>query len=478
MKIIKILIVFISIFFVISCKSKVITKDGKTISTSSFTKKPNILIIHVDDLGYHDLSRNGSKIYQTPNIDKLATESVVFNNAYANYPRCVPSRYAMMTGNYPVKNGNVPDDGFEMSDIKDNKNFVKNIKKSGYQTAYFGKWHLGDENSLKDFGYDYSFAAGHSGSPISFIHPFNKQKWGNGKSKKSPIPNVDEVSKKGDYLMDVMTDNVIKYIKNANRNKPFMAMFSFYAVHQPLEAKEEDIKRNTKEIKNFDFGSQPEFIKEGTGRTKMRQNHPKYAAMIETMDENVGKLLQTLKDLNIDDNTIIVFSSDHGGLSNDGTKQRDLATSNFPLRAGKGWLYEGGIKIPLFVKWNKKFAPRKEDNALVTLMDVFPTLLDVTSKKSLNTDGKSFLPILSDKDKWTDRTIFWHSSRARPVNTGDTKSSAIRQGNYKLINWYIEGRTELYDISKDPYESKDLSKVNPQITAQLLKKLNNWKSNF
>jgi arylsulfatase A-like enzyme len=200
--------------------------------------------------------------------------------------------------------------------------------------------------------------------------------------------------------------------------------------------------------------------------------------MIETMDQNVGKLLQTLKDLNIDDNTIIVFSSDHGGLSNDGTKKRDLATSNFPLRAGKGWLYEGGIKIPLFVKWNKKFAPRKEDNALVTLMDVFPTLLDVTSKKSLNTDGKSFLPILNDKEKWTDRTIFWHSSKARPVNTGDTKSSAIRQGNYKLINWYIEGRTELYDISKDPYESKDLSKVNPQITAQLLKKLNNWKSNF
>lgn len=460
------------LIFLSNCKSTINNK----ISTQ--TKKPNILIIHVDDLGYHDLSRNGSKIYQTPNIDKLATESVVFNNAYANYPRCVPSRYAMMTGNYPIQNGDVPDDGFQMNDVKDNKNFVKNIKKSGYQTAYFGKWHLGDENSLKDFGYDYSFAAGHSGSPISFIHPFNKQKWGNGKSKKSPIPNVDEVSKKGDYLMDVMTDNVIKYIKNAEGNKPFMAMFSFYAVHQPLEAKEKDIQRNKTEIKNYDFGNQPQFIKEGTGRTKMRQNHPKYAAMVETMDENVGRLLKTLKDLNIDNNTIVVFSSDHGGLSNDGTNKRDLATSNFPLRAGKGWLYDGGIKVPLFVKWANQLKPKEDAKSIVMLMDVFPTLLDITSNTSLNTDGKSFLPILNNKEKWNDRTVFWHSSKARPVNTGDTKSSAIRKGDFKLINWYKEGRIELYNIANDPSETKDLSKEKPQVTSDLLKELNNWKSNF
>ena len=460
------------LIFLSNCKSTINNK----ISTQ--TKKPNILIIHVDDLGYHDLSRNGSKIYQTPNIDKLATESVVFNNAYANYPRCVPSRYAMMTGNYPIQNGDVPDDGFQMNDVKDNKNFVKNIKKSGYQTAYFGKWHLGDENSLKDFGYDYSFAAGHSGSPISFIHPFNKQKWGNGKSKKSPIPNVDEVSKKGDYLMDVMTDNVIKYIKNAEGNKPFMAMFSFYAVHQPLEAKEKDIQRNKKEINNFNFGTQPLFIKEGTGRTKMRQNHPKYAAMVETMDENVGRLLKTLKDLNIDNNTIVVFSSDHGGLSNDGTNKRDLATSNFPLRAGKGWLYDGGIKVPLFVKWANQLKPKEDAKSIVMLMDVFPTLLDITSNTSLNTDGKSFLPILNNKEKWNDRTVFWHSSKARPVNTGDTKSSAIRKGDFKLINWYKEGRIELYNIANDPSETKDLSKEKPQVTLHLLKELNNWKSNF
>jgi len=458
------------VFF--SCK----IKDSKNISTK--VDKPNILIIHVDDLGYHDLSIHGSKIYQTPNIDAFAKESVRFTNAYANYPRCVPSRYAMMTGNYPIKDGDVPDDGFKMDNVKDDKNFVKTIKAAGYKTAYFGKWHLGDKESLQTFGYDYSFAAGHAGSPISFMYPFNTPKWTKKKSKKSPIPDVEEVSKEGDYLMDVMTNNVIKYIKKRDKNKPFMAMFSFYAVHQPLEAKEKDINRNKKEIKNFDFGNQPEFIKEGTGRTKMRQNHPKYAAMVETMDENVGKLLQLLKDLNIDDNTIIVFSSDHGGLSNDGTKKRDLATSNFPLRAGKGWLYEGGIKIPLFIKWNKNFTPKTETKSLVTLMDVFPTLLDITSKKSLHTDGKSFLPVLKNKEHWEDRTVFWHSSKARPKNTGDTKSSVIRKGNYKLINWYKEGRTELYDIVNDPSEQNDISKQKPQLTKQLLEELNNWKSNF
>ena len=461
-----------------SCKSKQ-NKQASTSTSSSISSeaKPNILIIHVDDLGYHDLSIYGSQIYQTPNIDALAKQSVQFTNAYANYPRCVPSRYAMMTGNYPVQNGDVPDDGFKMDNVADNKNFVKSIKSAGYQTAYFGKWHLGGEESLKDFGYDYSFAAGGSGSPISFLYPFNEKK-GKGKSKKTPIPDVDEVSKEGDYLTDVMTDNVAKYITNADKSKPFMAMFSFYAVHQPLEAKENDIKQNKEEIKNFNFGNQPEFISEGTGRTKMRQDHARYAAMVETMDENVGKLLQLLKDLNIEDNTIIIFSSDHGGLSNDGTKQRDLATSNFPLRAGKGWLYDGGIKVPLFIKWNGKFQPKTNNESLVMLMDVFPTVLDITANKSLDTSGKSFLPVLLNKDEWNDRTVFWHSSKARPVNTGDTKSSAIRKGNYKLINWYIEGRTELYDMSKDPYEAYNISEENPELTEQLLKELNKWKSKF
>ena len=475
MNVLRLFFVLTLVALVIGCKTKIISKEADKVNISS--QKPNILIIHVDDLGFYDLSINGSQIYQTPNIDALAKQSVVFNNAYANYPRCVPSRYAMMTGNYPIQNGDVPDDGFEMTSVPDNKKFVKNIKASGYQTAYFGKWHLGSEQSLKDFGYDFSFAAGHAGSPISFLYPFNEPN-GKGINDKTPIPDVDAVSKEGDYLMDVMTENVAKYIENVDKNKPFMAMFSFYAVHQPLEAKEKDIERNKVEIKNFDFGNQPEYINEGTGRTKMRQDNPTYAAMVETMDENVGKLLQLLKDLKLDDNTIIIFSSDHGGLSNDGTNQRQLATTNYPLRAGKGWLYDGGIKVPLMVKWNGKFQPKTDKESLVMLMDVFPTLLDITVQKDLKTNGKSFLPLLENKEQWTDRTVFWHSSKARPTNTGDTKSSAIRKGDFKLINWYKEGRTELYNIVEDPSETNNISKENPQLTEQLLKELNHWKANF
>ena len=330
---------------------------------------------------------------------------------------------------------------------------------------------------MQQFGYDYSFAAGHAGSPMSFLYPFNQKK-GKGKSNKSPIPNVDEVSKEGDYLTDVMTNEVVKYIQNRDQSKPFLAMFSFYAVHQPLEAKKADIQRNRKEINAFDFGNQPEYISEGTGRTKMRQDHATYAAMVENMDENIGRLLQVLRDLNLDDNTIVIFSSDHGGLSNDGTKQRQLATSNYPLRAGKGWLYDGGIKIPLLVKWNGKFQPKTDQKSLVMLMDVFPTLLDITAKKSLNTNGKSFLPILKNEETWTDRTVFWHSAKARPVNTGDTKSSAIRKGDYKLIHWYVENRVEVYNISQDPSEKNDLSAEKPQLTKQLLDELREWKATF
>lgn len=441
---------------------------------STAQTKPNIFIIHVDDLGYHDLSVHGSKIYQTPNIDKLSTESVSFTKAYANYPRCVPSRFSMMTGNYPLQDGRVPDDGFKISEVTKNKNFVMTLKDLGYQTAYFGKWHLGDKKSLSDFGFNFSFAAGRAGSPISFYQPFNTLKR-KGKIKKKPIPDIDEVSNDGDYLTDLMTNQVINFLERGDSSKPFLVMLSYYAVHQPLEAKQEDLKRNIKEIESFDFGNQPEYILEGTGRTKMRQDNPSYAAMVENLDKNVGMILEYLRKTKILDNTVIVFSSDHGGLSNDGFNKRNLATSNFPLRAGKGWLYDGGIKVPLFVKWHNKFKPRVENKSIVTLMDVFPTLLDLTVKINLNVDGKSFLPVLYANENWQNRTIYWHSDKARPNNTGETNSSAIRMGKFKLIHWYENDEIELYNMDYDPYEKTNLADTEPKLSIELLSILNDWK---
>jgi arylsulfatase A-like enzyme len=210
----------------------------------------------------------------------------------------------------------------------------------------------------------------------------------------------------------------------------------------------------------------------------MRQDNAPYAAMVENLDENIGRILQFLKKQNLEDNTIVILSSDHGGLSNEGTKKRNLATSNFPLRAGKGHLYEGGIKIPLFVKWKGHLQPRTEEKSIVLLMDLFPTLLDITANKQLNTEGKSFLPVLQKKESWKDRTIFWHVSKARPVNTGDSKASVIRKGDYKLIEFYEQNRIELYNIAIDPSEKNNIAIKNPIITNGLLAELHQWKSNF
>jgi arylsulfatase A-like enzyme len=374
-----------------------------------------------------------------------------------------------------MQNGSVPDKGFKLKNITANKNFIKSFNKMGYQTAYFGNWHLGDKKSLHDFGFQLSFGAGKAGSPISFIYPFNIFK-GKGNNKKSPIPDVDDVSNEGDYLTDVMTKKAIGYLNAVDSSKPFMLMLSFYAVHQPLEAKSGDIKRSRIEIDATDFGKLPEYIKEGTGRTKMRQDNPTYAAMVENLDKNIGKVLGHLQTKGIMENTVIVFSSDHGGLSNDGYNKRNLATSNYPLRAGKGWLYEGGIKVPLFIKWHNQFKPRIENKSIVTLMDIFPTLLDLTAKIDLGVDGESILPILYSKKKWQNRTVYWHSNMARPKSTGDTKSSAIRRGKYKLIHWYESNGIELYNIEKDPYERNNLVPKKPRLTSNLMANLNSWKS--
>ena len=236
------------------------------------------------------------------------------------------------------------------------------------------------------------------------------------------------------------------------------------------------IRDSRREIDTTDFGNQPSYIEEGTGRTKMRQDNPAYAAMVENLDYNIGKLLAHLASIGVMENTILVFSSDHGGLSNDGYNKRRLATSNFPLRAGKGWLYDGGIKVPLFIKWQGEFKPRIEDTSIVTLMDIFPTLLDATANIDLGMDGKSMMPILYSKKKWKNRTVYWHSEKARPKNTGDTKSSAIRKGKYKLIHWFESNRIELYNMEKDPYEKHDLSNEKTKIRTALLADLNDWKS--
>lgn len=470
---INLVLFFVLAFIFVQCGTK-------NSATGEIVSKPNILFIHIDDLGYHDLSVHGSQIYQTPEIDKLASQSISFTNAYASYPRCVPSRYAMATGMYPIQNGDVPDDGFQLENISDAKNFIKILNKANYNTAYIGKWHLGEkEYGPMSFGYDFSFAAGKAGSPISFLYPYNTPKGNNKKVKKALMLDIEEQSKEGDYLTDKLTEAAIEYIDTISKEQPFMLSLAYYAVHQPLEAKQEDIERNRNEIENFDFGEQPKYIPEGTGRRKMRQDNANYAAMVENLDVNVGLLLKKLEDLGLAMNTIVVFSSDHGGLSNEGFNKRGLATTNYPLRAGKGWLYEGGIKVPLFIKWPNKITPKVESESLVSLFDMFPTFIDLAGEDSIrNVDGKSLTPILFDEKQWTNRTLFWHSSKARPHSTGERKTSAVRKGDWKLLDFYEEGRIELYNIANDQGENSDVSLQEVAKKDELLELLNNWKATF
>ncbi|WPR71959.1 sulfatase [Flavobacterium sp. NG2] len=436
-------------------------------------KKPNILFILVDDFGYHDISSNGSKIYQTPNMDALAKTSVSFENGYCSYPRCVPSRYALMTGTYPVN-----EDHGDLSKLNPEQNFIKTFKSNGYSSFFVGKWHLGsDGSSPVGIGYDQSFAAGDAGATDQQFYPFNTKRVAGAKGEKAPIEDVEKFAKEGDYLSDVLTKRTIAYIKESKKDKPFLGVLAFYAVHTPIEAKKEDEARNQKEINAFDFGSTPEYVKEGHAETKMRQDNAKYAGMVENVDENVGKLIKALKDQGLYDNTIIVLTSDHGGLSTRGGK-REVATTNFPLRAGKGWLYEGGLRVPLMVHVpNTK--PFVDKESIVLGMDIFPTLTDLALNKEISgIDGKSFKNIITKKENWNDRVVYWNSYKARPTQTGDDKTSAVRKGEYKLLEFVESGKIELYNIKKDSGEQHDLAATMPEKKAELLALLTKWKKDY
>lgn len=455
--------IFIAFLIVISFSIKSLAQEKK---------QPNVLFVIVDDWGYKDMSLHGSKTYQTPNVDKLAKEGVDFQNAYSSYPRCVPSRYGIMTGTYPVN-----EDHGNLGKIKEEKNFIKKFNNAGYNSFYVGKWHLGsEESSPKGYGFKQSFAAGDAGGTDSHFYPYNIKRVAGTKGEKAPIEDVTEYAHEGEFLSDALTRRTIEYIKEDN-SKPFIGVLAFYAVHTPIEAKPEDVERNKKEIVKIDFGSSPEYITEGRGQTHMWQNDATYAGLVENTDENIGKLIQALKDNGLYDNTIIVLTSDHGGLSTRGNNKRIIPTSNAPYRAGKGWMYEGGIKVPLFVHYPKDIKPRVESESIILGMDIFPTLTDyVLQERVKGIDGQSFKNVLKGKENWNDRTVYWNSYKARPTQTGDDKTSVVRVGDYKLLHFVESDKVELYNVKEDVSEKNDLSSKMPEKTAELLVLLNKWKT--
>ena len=236
-------------------------------------------------------------------------------------------------------------------------------------------------------------------------------------------------------------------------------------------------ERNKKEIEVKGLGTTPEYRAEGNAQTRINQNDATYAGLVENTDENIGKLIQALKDNGLYENTIIVLTSDHGGLSTRGKNNRILPTSNDPYRAGKGWIYEGGIKVPLLVHYPKEIKAKVDTESIVLGMDIFPTLTDYVLHERVNgIDGQSFKNVIKGKETWRDRTVYWNSYKARPTQTGDDKTSAIRVGDYKLLHFVESDKVELYNVKEDISEKNDLSSKMPEKTSEMLALLNKWKS--
>lgn len=455
---------------------------GATITTAANAKDkhqnnehPNVLMFIVDDWGAHDLSLTGSKLYETPNIDKLADKSTVFSQGYVAYPRSVPSRYSLITGRHCAR----PQKRAHQDDRKvdaESYSIAMPFKNAGYETFIIGKWHLSDNvTTPEDKGFDINIGAGKAGATTSYFAPFNKE----GVTNPDKLIKGMDDAKPGEYLTDYMTRKTVDYINSKkDSDKPFFAICSYYAVHTPLQAKQESIRKFKKKIGSMNLGTDP-MAKEEAGDTKTQQDHPVYAAMIESVDESVGQILQTLKETGKYDNTVIVLISDHGGLSNRGNN-RELATTNRPFKAGKGHLYEGGIRVPFLLHTPGQNTRSNSETPVISL-DLLPTLADLCNApvdSSAELDGVSIKNLLGPEGehKTLNRDLFWHKAAERPQSTGDYVSSAIRSGDYKLLDFYNQGRVELYNVVLDPGEQHNLVNEKPELAKQLMGKLNEWRT--
>ena len=428
---------------------------------------PNVVFILVDDFGRFDTGYAGSKFYETPNIDKLATESTSFTNGYACSRVCSPSRASIMTGQFTARHGITDWIGAKSGkDWRIRKRYDKLLpadyehnlpskpvvlpeafRKGGYQTFFAGKWHLGGDGSLPtDHGFDINKGGYHKGSPAGgYFYPYKNPYLKGGKP--------------GENLSMRLADETVNFIAE-NRNKPFFAFLSFYAVHGPIQTTKE--KRAKYREKAVALGVKEEgYEMEAVLPIRVVQDNPIYAGLVESMDAAVGRVLNQLKELGLDKNTIVVFTSDNGGVASGDS----FSTSNLPLRGGKGYQWEGGIREPYLIKVPWMNTAGIENETPVTGADLYPTLLDLVGmplEPNAHRDGKSLKPLL-EGSKFKDRPIYWHYPHYG--NQGGDPSSIIRLGKWKLIHYYEDGRNELYNVEKDINERNDLSeKLKDRVT--------------
>ncbi|MDA1234199.1 MAG: sulfatase [Acidobacteria bacterium] len=426
------------------------------------SRTPNIVLFLVDDLGWMDLGCQGSTFYETPNVDKLARQGMRFTNAYSACPVCSPSRAALMTGKYPgslgftghitailrhryKKHGRIipPDDYMFLRHRE--TTLAEAIKPAGYVSASVGKWHLGSKSYWPDEqGFDVNVAGYDHGSPPSYFDPYTSPNWN------PDIPTLED-RKPGEYLTDRLTDEAIKFIED-RREQPFLLYMSHYAVHTPLQAPEALVRKYEAKLEQDDS-----------------QFSAVYAAMIESVDQSLGRIIDTLERFGLGDDTVVIFTSDNGGAQ--------AATRNAPLREGKGYLYEGGIRVPLIVSWPGQVEPNATSDAPVSGADLYPTIAEIAGELATpgQTDGRSLIPLLEGRQDGPGRDLYWYYPHYSPQ--AKQPGAAIRSGKYKLIEHYDPPSVELYDLESDIAEQTNLAERDPANASELLDRLRAWIEN-
>jgi len=450
--------------------------DNHTIMTK--TQRENIILILVDDLGEKDLGCYGSRFYETPNLDKLASESIIFTNAYSAHPVCSPTRAAIMTGKNPCrKEINITD---WIKGERRNKEKLKGppinfnlpltevtiaeaLKNKGYATWFIGKWHLGESENFwpKAQGFEVNIGGFSKGSPPGgYYSPYH-----NPKLKDGP---------KGEYLTDRLTNEALNLINTRDKNKPFFLFLSFYTVHTPIQGCKKSLAKFQQKAAKL-TKLKKEFRRDKRGKTRLRQDNPKYASMIYAMDENVGRLIKGLKKLNLDSNTIIFFTGDNGSLTT--LEKHTGPTSVLPMRAGKGWAYEGGIRVPLIIHDPELEKQGDSCNVPVVNTDLYATILhycNIPQNRSQHKDSFDLSPLIKGKSDLFVRKepLVWHYPHYHA--SGWTPGSAIRDGDWKLIESYHDKSIELYNLKKDIAEQVNLAKKFPKKTKELMDKMHDY----
>ncbi|MCP5535226.1 MAG: sulfatase [Akkermansiaceae bacterium] len=438
------------------------------------TRPPNIVVFLVDDLGYMDIGANNpSCFYETPSIDEFAKTAMRFTHGYAANPVCSPTRYSLMTGKYPTRVGatnffsGMRSGKFKPAPLNDEMpldeiTLAQALKKKNYATFFAGKWHLGhtEKHLPQNRGFDVNVGGHKAGGPYT------------GKKYFAPFKNPQmEESPEGEHLPDRLARDTAAFIE-ANKDKPFLAYLSFYSVHTPLMGRPDLVKKylaKAEKVMGKPFTEVPGELM-GKKRQKVRtlQSHAVYAAMVEAMDQAVGKVLKQLEASGVADNTMVIFTSDNGGLST----SEGWPTSNLPLRGGKGWIYEGGIREPWIIRYPGVTKAGSVSEETICSIDLYPTVMAASGIETKHEiDGIDISPAL--KGGTLDRdTLYWHYPHYS--NQGGPPGGAIRVGDYKLVERYEDGKVMLFNLKDDLGETKDLAAQFPERVAKMRASLHKW----